>query len=545
MKVSRYLGSGRGCHPSGEYLLAALRRVGHVVVVALRHLVVLAAERPLARLPSLARRLGLADLLRLSRPQRLRAAFEELGGTFLKLGQMLALQPDVLSLAYCDALFDLMDRVPPFGFDQVENIVREELGRRPDELFDAFDRQPLATASIGQVHIASLGDRKLAVKVQRPTVEREFGGDLRLLRFGIQLIRLLHLRRLYWLVEPLSEFIGWTREELDYRNEARYMEQMCINASGRLAEQVPAVVAERSTRRVLSVEFLSGVTVLDYLRAVKHHDAVTLARVRADGFTPDLFIKNVVDNFLGDAFRHGMFHADLHPANLVIMPGSLVGYIDFGITGVLSTYARKHLLALTLAYTRGDLDGMCNAFFKVSSLGRGSDPGEFVLGLKRLATDWYEGSSEQRQLRKKFTMVMLDMLSLSRATGVLPERDVVKYIRSAIAIDGLIGRCAPGFNLGKYLEEVCERYLRLSARQMLFHRSRWVEWTEAGVRLLQDGTWRAAAALASIGDAGRLGDLDPRHGSRTPGGASSRRALRVAAVALGASVLVLERCRAR
>src|SRR5258707_15492090 len=99
--------------------------------------------------------------------------------------------------------------------------------------------------------------------------------------------------------------------------------------------------------------------------------------------------RHIIDNFLGDAFQHGIFHADLHPANLMILPGNVVGYIDFGITGVLSHYSRQNLVGLTLAYTRADLNGMCNSFVKGSAMGPNGDVGAFNEGLKRLADEWY------------------------------------------------------------------------------------------------------------------------------------------------------------
>lgn len=513
---------------------AVLRRLVHIAAVLAGSLL---AHALASRLPRLAARLGIAPL---SGPERLRATFERLGGTFLKLGQMLALQPDILSLAYCNELFDLMDRVPPFGFDRVDAILREELGGGADELFDSFDRRPLATASIGQVHAATLAGRRLAVKVRRPGVEAEFWGDIRLMRMGMGAVRRLHLTRLDWLIEPLSEFIAWTREELDYRCEARYMERLAANACDNPAEKVPALVPERSTRRVLTCELLDGVTVLDYLRAMERGSGceLALARVRAGGFEPDRFARHVVDNFLGDAFRHGIFHADLHPANLMILPGNVVGYIDFGITAVLSAYSRRHLVALTLAYTRGDLDAMCDAFFKVSVVDARSDPRGFRRGLATLAPGWYEGAGGEVRLRKNFTLVMLDMLELSRSTGILPEREVVKYIRSSIAIDGLITRFAPGFDLGRHLAAVCDRHLRLGARQALFRESRWLDRIGAGAHLLRDGAFRAAAALE------RLAAAEPKAAAGSPAGRwvsrarRDRQALGLSAIAFAAAALL-------
>jgi ubiquinone biosynthesis protein len=435
-------------------------------------------------------------------PERLRLLFEELGGTFVKLGQMLALQSDILPLEYCNALFKLLDRIDPFPFEGVEQTFQEQFGKAPDDIFDVFERTPLATASIGQVYIAYLDGQKLAVKVRRPSVESEFAGDIRLMATTLSIIRLFRFKRLYWMLEPLSEFINWTREELDYRFETRYMEQLRRNATDNTKEYIPYVVPDYSTDRVLTAEFLEGLTLLNYIRALESGDELLVRRMHSAGFDPDQFASNIVDNFLNDAFQHGMFHADLHPANLMILPDNVVGYIDFGITGVISPYLRHNLVALTLAYSRGDLDGMFSAFFRVSAFGPEVDVTAFRRGLQTLSNNWYVIRGHERKMLKNITLVMLDLLHLSRQTGVWPERDVIKYIRSSVAIDGLITRFAPGFDVPKYLEAVCNRYLKWHVRQQLVAYDTLVNWSSANSQLLNNGALRAAALLDTLGSPG-------------------------------------------
>lgn len=513
----------------------SLRRLGWLLRVLLLHGTAHLLGARLARWPWLARRLPPAVL---PWPERLRALLEDLGGTFIKFGQMLALQSDVVSLEICQALSNLLDRVAPFEFEAVERTFVEELGGGPGEIFDRIEAQPIATASIGQVHIAWLDGRKLAVKVQRPTVETDFVGDIRLMASTVWAIRAFRVKPLYWMIEPLTEFVAWTAEELDYRSEARYLEQLRINCRDNPAEYVPEVLWRYTTRRTLVLEFLEGVTLLGYLRARETGDEMTLRRVEAAGFEPQRFARNTIDNFLGDAFRHGLFHADLHPANLMILGDNVVGYIDFGITGVLSHYSRRHLVNLTLAYTRGDLDGMCNAFFKVSTLQSDADPEGYRQGLKRLAESWYDMRGRERQLRKNFTLVMLDMLRLSRSTGILPERDVVKYIRSAIAIDGLITRFAPGFDVGRYLASVCDRYLRQEAWRQMFSYQRMVDWSAAVGHLAEDGEARAASLFERVALGGRP-VARPEAAAATGGGPTAPpQAFRYAAFTLGAALLI-------
>jgi len=511
-----------------------LRRVMHIGSVVLRHLLAYMIGARLARWPWLARRLPSGTL---PGPERLRMVFEEVGGTFIKFGQMLALQPDILSLEYCNALFKLLDRITPFGFEETEKTFIEQFGRRPTEIFECFDPQPLATASIGQVYVAYLGAHKVAVKVQRPSVREDFAGDIRLMTGMIRLIQRLHVKPLYWMIEPLSEFVAWTREELDFRVEARYMEQLRRNAHDNAQEYIPAVFWEYTTHCILTLEFLEGVTILNYLRALETGDELTVQRLHKQGFDAEQFAQNIVDNFLHDAFQHGMFHADLHPANLMIMPNSIVGYIDFGITGVISSYMRQHLVALTLAYARGDLDGMFTAFFKVSALDAHADTEGFRRGLHTLSGDWYMMEGKQRRLLKNITLVMLDLLKLSRQTGVWPERDVIKYIRSAIAIDGLITRFAPTFDVGQYLEMVCNSYLTWHGRQELFAFDALVDWSSASAHLLHDGALRAVALLDRV--ASSEVQTIARGGAATAGSDSTRRqAVQTAGVVCSVALLM-------
>jgi len=514
---------------------ANMRRLIYIATVIIRHAVAQSVHMLLTRWPRLA---FSARFARISGPERLRLFFEELGGTFIKFGQMLALQPDILSLEYCNALFDLLDRCTPFSYAELERIFIEETGKTPSEIFDSFEMQPLATASIGQVHVGYLRGRKVAIKVQRPSVDTDFAGDIRLMMATIQLIKRLHLRFVYWMIEPVSEFVGWTKEELDYRYEARYMEQLCRNSRDNLHERVPEVMREYTTRRILVTEFFEGDTVLAYLRALESNDELMIHRLKSSGFDAHQVARHIIDNFLGDAFQHGIFHADLHPANLMILPGNVVGYVDFGITGVISRYSRQNLVALTLAYTRGDLDGMCEAFFNVSAIDRESDVQKFRNGLKRLADGWYEMRGKRRRLRKNFTLVMVDMLRLSRATSVWPERDVIKYIRSSIAIDGLITRFAPGFDVGRHLEVVCNSYLQWQMRKSLLSYSTLVGWATSGEHMMRDGAFRAANFLHRIA-AGEMGISGGDSGiSMQADHVKRRKTVQLGAVVLGVSLLI-------
>ena len=170
---------------------SSLRRLAHLVKVIVRHTLAHALMLARTRWSRLDRHFAARKL---SGPERLRVMVEDMGGTFIKFGQMLALQPDILPVEYCNALFNLLDRVAPFPFAHVEQTFIKEFGKSPREIFDDIEVEPIATASIGQVHVARLQGQKVAVKVQRPNVEADFNGDIRLMSSFIRLIQRLHLR---------------------------------------------------------------------------------------------------------------------------------------------------------------------------------------------------------------------------------------------------------------------------------------------------------------------------------------------------------------
>jgi ubiquinone biosynthesis protein len=470
---------------------ASLWRFKDIFVVILRHLFQHALQRRFARWPAIARRLPGENL---PGPKRFRLAIEEIGGTFIKFGQMLAMQSDLLPLEYCSALFSLFDRVPPFDYSEVERTFTEDLQYTPREIFDSFDIEPIATGSIGQVHVARLRGKKVAVKVRRPTIISDFQSDIAALKFTVHVVKILRLRSLFWIIAPTEEFIAWTQEELDFRREGHYMDELGRNAQDNENEKVPAVFWSYTTARILTIEFLEGITVSQYLRRMEAGSP----QAGAD-FEPRLFAARLIDNFLGDAFRHGMFHADLHPGNLMIMQGNVVGYIDFGISGVLSRYSRRHLIAMTLCYARGDLEGMCESFFKITTLDRNADLRGFRRGLSQAASGWYGDRDDESRLRKSITSIMLELLLLSRQYGIWPQRDVIKYIRSAIALDGLVKTFTPGMDIGRHLEEACERHIKWDQMRNLISPEAVTGWFGGYAHLLRDGFLRAFSALHRSG----------------------------------------------
>ena len=473
------------------------QRAIHILRVAIRHLTVHLLHASLRRWPTLAAKIPGLNLLgpNLRGPERLRIAIEEMGGTFIKFGQMMAMQSDLLPLDYCRVLFTLFDQVPAFSYEEVEGIFQEELKQTPLQVFTFFDRTPIATGSIGQVHVAALGTDKVAVKIRRPTILTDFAADIAFMALAVWTVRVFRIRWLYWIIAPTEEFIFWTREELDFRREAHYMDELGRNAKENRYERIPKVYWSCTTARILTAEFLTGVTLSQYLRT-KEVAALSLS----SDFDANIFASRLIDNFLGDAFRHGMFHADLHPGNLMILDGNIVGYVDFGISGILSRYSRRHLIAMTLAYARGDLETMCESFFRISTFADNANPRGFRKAVGQASDEWYGIGKNQRRLRKSITSIMLDLLIISKNNGVWPQRDVIKYIRSAIALDGLIKTFSPEVDIGGHLEEACERHIKWDSFRTLTSLTVLSSLLGGFTGLIRDGFIRAIAGLDHYGD---------------------------------------------
>jgi ubiquinone biosynthesis protein len=410
-------------------------------------------------------------------PERLRLLLEELGGSFLKFGQILSLQIDSLPREYCDALLNLLDRVPPFGREQVERVFREELGKSPRDLYQEFQPTPFASASIGQVHRGVLRDgTRVAVKVQRPGAQQTFRRDAVLLALFVRFVFFFRIRSFYFMRDPVREFNDWIQDELDYRREGAYGEVLGRNAVQTPTETVPRIHWELTTTRILTMDFLEGPSVLEYLRLVEErnirNNEQQLAEMERLGFDPPTFISNVITNFLSDAFRHGIFHADLHPANLLILKDNVVGYVDFGIVGHLTPEARQKQIRLSMAYSRGRSDELYNAFLSVSTFTDQVDLAGFRSELERRSRQWYREPAigGVPHLSRSLTTAMFDLLTMCRSYGLLVDREMIKYIRSLILADGLVSRLAPGMDLAPQIRDVCEAFYAQQARSRIFSR---------------------------------------------------------------------------
>jgi predicted unusual protein kinase regulating ubiquinone biosynthesis (AarF/ABC1/UbiB family) len=382
-------------------------------------------------------------------PIRLRRALEELGGTWVKLGQTLALRFDLLPPAYCYELFGLLNEVAPFPYAEVERIVRAELGGDVDELFASFAPEPFGAASIGQVHDAVLpAGARVAVKVQRPGVKRLMATDISLM---YRVAAVLDLTRAFGdtrMRGVIDEFARWTHDELDYAIEARNAATLRANTRDEETEHNPEVHLDYTTSRVLTAERLEGILLLDIIRDLRRDRDACLRRLGEAGYDLDQAAANIVWNFLNQVYAVGVFHGDLHPANLLLLPGNRIGYVDFGIVGRLPETVRKSLVRYAGSLFSGEVDAATAEFLrwvKPSAATRvGVATGEIVRRTERFLSDLERAGSGRR---KSMAQYKIDLLGITRTHRMAIDPVLVLYMKVVLTIDSVTTELSPSLDL--------------------------------------------------------------------------------------------------
>lgn len=292
--------------------------------------------------------------------QRLRLALIELGPTFVKIGQLLSTRPDIIPPIFMEELSRLQSTVPPFSSDIAVATIEAELGQSVSTLFREFCTEPMAAASLGQVHAARLRNGEdVVVKVQRPDIAEMIETDLAIIN---DLAALAEERRLmgegFSPTELASEFSTTLRNELDYRHEAMNADRFRRNFTGNKRIYIPTVYWEYTSRRVLTTERLYGVKINDIVGMEKN------------GIDRKKMARYCLQIILEEIFRHGFFHADPHPGNFFAMRGEVLGAIDFGQMGVLDREITGHLLLLMVSLVNRDSKGVIRAFERMGAIER-------------------------------------------------------------------------------------------------------------------------------------------------------------------------------
>ena len=386
-------------------------------------------------------------------PVKLRLMLQELGTTFIKLGQLLSTRPDVVGDRIADELANLQDDNPAITYEQVKAIVERELNGNIDELFEEFKHEHLATASIGQVHEAKLitGER-VAVKIQKEGITDKIDLDLRILKYIANRTDKFNanLRKLN-LPGIMEEFDRSIHKEIDYNNEFMNMQRIEMNFVENPAIHIPATYPEYCTSKVLTMEFIDGTKLNDVYEST------------SDEFDKKLLAKNVLDSYLQQLFIDGFFHGDPHPGNVMILEDNVVCYLDLGMMGFFDEKFKKDLSEVVLLFMDQDVDGLINQLMYMDILDYDID----TSSLRRDLNDLF-GRYFGVQLNR-FDGVLEALLSLMQEYGVILPNEVVTMARGLSMIESIAHNLDPEIDVFASIKPVAKQIAkqRLSPKQML------------------------------------------------------------------------------
>ena len=413
--------------PRYRQILACLMRYGYQDVVAALHLEKMV--RPIERVA-----LG-AGVPPQDRPRRIRLICEDLGPTFVKLGQVLSTRPDLLPEAYTSELSCLRDDVRPFPYRDAEAILAEDFGRPLPQIFTAIDPVPVASASISQVHRATLLDgRVVALKIRRPGIEKMVQADLDILKNLAQLAeRRLPFLAPYAPVALAREFERTIKREMDFNVERRTMERCRVQFANDPTAHIPYVIKELSTGRVIVMEFIGGVGPND------------LEGLRRLGVEPADVAVRGARILLTQIFRFGFFHADPHPGNLRVLEGGVLAPLDYGMFGQLDAVTRERIADLLSGLMAQDTDRVLRALDALEIRGEHVDS----RALRRDAAELVAAYSDLTFDNIDLGVLLKELITLIRTHHLHIPPDLVLLIRSLVTIDGVGRALDPHFDIAR------------------------------------------------------------------------------------------------
>lgn len=398
------------------------------------------------------------------RAVRLRRIFENAGATFTKFGQQLSIRADILPYAYCAELSRMLDSSAPFPSNVAIAIIERSLGKRIADVFEVFDPVPIGSASIACVYQARLktGER-VAVKVRRPGIGPLIAADLRALDW------LLVVAETLTIITP-----GMTRgvrqdlqsilfKELNFRTEARYTELFRRRALKRGNDvTAPQVYFEYSSEEVLVTEFVSGVWMWEIMAAVDRNDQEFLSKIRAQGIEPKSLASKLMLSMNREVHEEPFYHADPHPANLVVMPGNKICYIDFGAIGRFSTQTRKTFRELSHHMINGDVGRMVNASLGLAGPLPPIDVEMVRRELEKVYADWIytQKSTDAEWWERSMAQIWLRTMEVAQQYHMPMSFETIQYFRAAFSYDAIVNRLNKDLDIGKEYKA----YLRHAAR---------------------------------------------------------------------------------
>ena len=364
---------------------------------------------------------------------RLRRMFEKLGPTFIKFGQVLSVRPDLVPKEYSVELEKLQDMVPSFSFNEARDIVEKEFGKKLEQLFHDFDKKPIASASISQVHKATLKTgQKIAVKIQRPDVKKIMETDIDIMIYIAGLLEKYfeNIKR-YKPVKIVNEFKEWTEKELDFRIEARNAKRFYQNFKGSKTVFIPKIYDELTSERVLTLEFVEGIE-LHNLKAIQK-EKIDFNRI----------IKNGFEAIMTQVFVHGIFHADPHPGNLIIRKDNSIAFVDFGIVGYFDEKLKNKSIDLLYGIVSQNEELVMDTLVSMGLEGDSIDYEELKADISFIIQPLQHSSIKDIKVSK----VLEELLDIALKHRLRVPAPFVLFGKTIITLEGLALEYDPNFKL--------------------------------------------------------------------------------------------------
>lgn len=379
----------------------------------------------------------------LTQEKRIRLVLTELGTTFVKLGQILSTRPDLLPEPLVTELSQLQANTPPDSSEAIRQTIQSEFGQSPEQLFAEFDFTPIASASIGQVHRARLkSGQAVAVKIQHAEIEDRIQRDLHIMAGLAELLE-KHVAefRAYKPTALVRRFRRTLMQEMDFAVERRNLEAFANRFADDETVHFPAVYSEFSSRRVLTMELIDGIPGTDQ------------ARLAASGCDLDEFARRAANMYVKMIFHDGLYHADPHPGNYMVMPGGVVGVLDCGMIGRLDETLREDFEALILCFVDQDARELSNLVVRLGSAPSNLDFDALRAEVSEFVSDYGNQPLSEFDL----SGALMEMTSLIRRYHIALPTEAALLLRTLVILEGSARQLSPQFSLIRVIQSYYER----------------------------------------------------------------------------------------
>jgi predicted unusual protein kinase regulating ubiquinone biosynthesis (AarF/ABC1/UbiB family) len=365
-------------------------------------------------------------------PEELADDLEKMGPTFIKFGQLLSSRPDLLPEPYLKALARLQDKVKPFPYEHVEEIIASELGIRMSKAFSFFEQKHLAAASLGQVHRAALRDgRPVVVKVQRPEIRKQIAEDFEVLEeIAAFFDEHTDIGRRYRFGKILAEFKSSILQELDYQREASNLTTLANNLKEFPHILVPLPVLDYSSRSVLTMDYVSGTKI------------TALSPIAQLDINGDVLAEELFKAYLKQVLIDGFFHADPHPGNIFLTDDGRVALLDLGMTGRVSSNMQENLLRLLLAISEGNGDEAVKIVLRISETADEFDEAEFT----KKTTEFVSEQRDQTLSHQNVGKTLMEVSRTAAKTGLYVPTELTLLGKTLLQLEQVGNVLCPDFN---------------------------------------------------------------------------------------------------